>query len=160
MDYLDTRSRESRLEAEYAQSESEYQKLVALQATFASQSGATELSKKVEKIHQKWSDASIMSAVMLNEYTKGSDYINPKVVISNISLDPGKKLPSGLSLGTVNITLSADSIDRMVEYLTYLTTNSPYIFTLDTIDLPISAPSQRETGTIGISVALGVYYYE
>ena len=158
-EYMDTKIEKQTLEKTQTELKNELNALIALQATFAS-SGSTELTEKARKLDKRWSEADIMSAVMLNDYTKGSAYIPAPISISSITLDEGKKLPSGLSLGTINLSLTASDIDKVIDYLTYLTTNSGYVFTLDTINLPISSPSQKEVNNIGLAVNLGVYYYE
>lgn len=52
----------------------------------------------------------------------------------------------------------------VIDYITYLTTNVPYAFTLDTINLPIdTAPTEAlngNSGKLSLTLALGVYYYE
>lgn len=158
-EYMDTKTEKLTVENLKTESQKELDSLIALQASFAA-SGSTELTEKARKLDKKWNEAEIMSAVMLNDYTKGSTYIPAPIAISSISLNEGKKLPSGLSLGTINLSLTAWDIDKVIDYLTYLTTNSEYVFTLDTINLPISSPTQKETNNIGLTINLGVYYYE
>ncbi|MFZ2256468.1 MAG: hypothetical protein WAW59_06650 [Patescibacteria group bacterium] len=41
-----------------------------------------------------------------------------------------------------------------MNFLSYLTTNSSYVFTLDTISLPLSVPIQKEVNGIALSVSL------
>ncbi len=78
-----------------------------------------------------------MQTVMLNDFTKSSIGNPAHINISSISVDKGRKLPNGLSLGSVNIAIQATSVDDIVSYITYLTTASDFAFTLDNISLPI-----------------------
>jgi hypothetical protein len=158
-EYMDARTEAATATRLESEKKKDLDALIALQNSFAS-SGSTELVEKVKKLDKKWNEAQIMSAVMLTDYTKGSAYIPAPIEISSIVLDKGKKLPSGLSLGTVTLALTGKSIDDVVSFLTYLTMNSSYVFTLDSISLPLSVPVQKDVGDIGLGVTLGVYYYE
>lgn len=158
-DYMDARTQATAALRIETENKKNLDALIALQNSFTS-SGSTELAEKVKKLDKKWDKAQIMSAVMLTDYTKGAVYTPAPIEISSISLDKGKKLPSGLSLGTVNLALTGKSIDDVVNFLTYLTMNSSYVFTLDSISLPLSVPVQKDVGDVGLSVNLGVYYYE
>jgi len=152
-EYMDIRIESARADTLQSERQKELDALVALQSSFAS-SGSGELIEKVKKLNKKWDEAQVMSAVMLTDYTKGSLYLPAPIVIGNISLDPGKKLPSGLSLGTIKLSLTGKSIDDVVNFLSYLTSNSSYVFTLDTISLPLSVPIQKEVNGIALSVSL------
>ncbi len=142
--YMDARTQESASSKLQAERQKELTALAALQTSFSS-SGTTALTEKVKKLNKKWNEAQIMSEVMLTDYTKGSEYAPAPILISSIALDKGKKLPSGLSLGSVKISVSGRSVDDVIEFITYLTTTSSYVFTLDFISLPISAPAQKDT---------------
>ncbi len=134
--------------------------LKKMQALFAS-SGSTDITQKVKKYNHTLDTSDIMEAVMLNHYTKESSLSPASINIGSISIDNGKKLPSGLSLATVSLSLSADTPDQIVSYLTYLTTDSQFAFTIDNITLPLDTVSLNPgTSGVSLSIMLGVYYYE
>lgn len=64
-------------------------------------------------------------------------------------------------MATVSLSLSADTPDQIVDYLTYLTTESAFAFTIDNISLPLDTGNIAASTTgISLSITLGVYYYE
>ena len=136
--------------------------LLKIQAEFAS--GATsDIAKKVEKINKKFEASDIMETIMLNDFTKTGVGTDAKIAIGSISVDKWAKLPSGLSLGHVSFNVSGTDMYDVIDYITYLTTNSSYAFTLDDIILPIdTAPSESLTngGKFSLALSLGIYYYE
>lgn len=142
-EYMDSRTQMASVQLSQKEKQRNLDALIELQQTFAN-SGSTDLSDRVKKINKTWDEAGIMTAIMLNDYTKGSEFAPAPVLVNTISLDTGKKLPSGLSLGTIQLSLTTRSIDDIISYLTYLTTSTSYVFTLDTISLPISVPVQKE----------------
>ena len=157
--YMDARTEQASSVRIQAERQKELTALTDLQASFSS-SGTTALTERVKKLNKKWNEAAVMSEVMLTEFTKWSEFVWAPILISSISLDKGKKLPSGLSLGSVKLSVTWRSVDDVINFLTYLTTASSYVFTLDSISLPISAPVQKETDWVSLSLDLGVYYYE
>lgn len=44
--------------------------LMRLKQSIESATGTTEMTEKVKKLASKWSEADIISSVMLNDYTK------------------------------------------------------------------------------------------
>ncbi len=131
-----------------------------MQALFAS-TGSSDIKAQVDRYKNKFNPSDIMETVMVNNYTKNSLLTPASINIANINIDAGHKLPSGLSLGTVGITLSADTPDQIIDYITYLTTESRLAFTIDSITLPLDTANIAPTTTgISLSITLGVYYYE
>ena len=131
-----------------------------MQAIFAG-SGASDLKAQVDKYKNKFNTSDIMEAVMLNKHTKETALSPASINIGSIDIEPGRKLPNWLSLGTVALTLSADTPDQIVGYLTDLTTDSRFAFTIDSISLPLDTASIAPVSTgVSLSITLGVYYYE
>lgn len=98
---------------------------------------------------------------MLNKYTKSTALTPAAINIWGISVSEGNKLPSGLSFGTVTMNISADSPEQIVDYITYLTTESSLPFTIDSINLPLDTANTNQNPTaISLSITLWVYYYE
>lgn len=131
-----------------------------MQALFAG-TGSSDIKARVDKYKNKFNTSDIMETVMVNNYTKNSPLTPASISIASINIDAGRKLPSGLSLGNVALSLSADTPDQIIDYLTYLTTESRFAFTIDSITLPLDTASIAPTTTgISLSITLGVYYYE
>ena len=131
-----------------------------MQALFAG-TGSSDLKAQVDRYKNKFNTSDIMETVMVNRYTKETTLTPASIRVGAISIDPGRKLPSGLSLGTIGLSVSADTPDQIVDYLTYLTTESRLAFTIDSISLPLDTANVAPTTTgFSLSITLGVYYYE
>jgi hypothetical protein len=103
--YMDARTQEATSVRLQAERQKELSALTALQTSFSS-SGTSALTERVKKLNKKWNEAGIMSEVMLTDYTKGSEFAAAPILISSVALDKGKKLPSGLSLGSVKLSVT------------------------------------------------------
>lgn len=68
-DYLNREVKIATIEREKADKKKVLDGLIAMQKTFAA-SGVTDISAKVAKLNQKFDTSNIMSAVMLNDYTR------------------------------------------------------------------------------------------
>ena len=135
--------------------------LKKLQSEFLS-GGVTDLGKKIQKLDQKITTTELMRSVMINDYTRPNGLQTAPITVSNISVDKGNKLPNGLSLAQVQVSIQGASLTDIVNYITYLTQESNYSFILDELSLPIdTAPEDAalERG-FGLGLTLGVYYYE
>ncbi len=160
VNYVDTSVQIATIEKTKSEKTTKSEAIKKMQALFAG-SGSSDIKAKVEKYKNKFDTSRIMSTVMLNKYTASSTLTPPAINISSINIDTGRRLPSGLSLGTVSVSLSADTPDQIVDYLTYLTTESPLAFTIDSIALPLDTANIAPSTTgISLSITLGVYYYE
>lgn len=158
--YIDTSIEVAKNEQIKAEKQNKINEIKAMQAQFAS-SGSSELKDKVRKYNHSFNTSDIMEAVMVNKYTKSSTLTPAAITIGSFSVDKGKKLPSGLSLANVSITVTGDTPDQIIDYITYLTTESAFAFTIDSISLPIdTASTGQEATTTSLSLSLGVYYYE
>lgn len=160
--YIDTKTQLFNIQTEHQSKQKELDTLVALQKEFASSSGSAEVIEKVKKLDQKFEADRIMSAVMLNDFTRPSTLWQPRISISSISVDKGSQLPNGLSLGSVWVGVSARTVDDMVDFITHLTQSSEYAFTIDSITLPINTALENEQDFwwISLGLSLGVYYFE
>lgn len=128
--------------------------LLAIQKSLASSSGSTEIIEKVKKLDQKFDVSNIMATVMLNDYTRPTAISRPKISIASIAVDEGSKLPSGLSLGNVSLSLSSTSVDDMIDFITYLTKSSNYLFTIDSISLPIDTTDTANSAGVSLNIGL------
>jgi hypothetical protein len=159
-EYLNSEVQLTMIEQQKVDKQKSLDELIAMQQNFAS-SGITEISQKIQKLDQKFSASDIMETVMLNEFTKATTILQPRIEITSINVSEGNKLPNGLSLGLVNLALSALSVDDMIEYITYLTQSSRFAFTIDSISLPIDTTKANPLNTgVSLSLTLGIYYYE
>lgn len=141
---------------------SERDALEKIQAQF--NSGATsDIMKRVEQLNKKFVVSDIMEAVMINDYTKTTLSSWARISIGNISVNKWTKLPNGLSLGQVSVGVSGSDMYSVIDFITYLTTTSPYAFTIDSISLPIDTDVTQaltNNGQYSLSLSLGLYYYE
>lgn len=151
----------STLEKKFTQKEKDYNDILLIKEKWNSGT-LNDISARVKKLGRKFNTSDIMQTVMLNDFTKSSIGNPAHINISSISVDKGRKLPNGLSLGSVNIAIQATSVDDIVSYITYLTTASDFAFTLDNISLPIDTnPGEGDVILwYGLTLSLGVYHYE
>lgn len=134
-----------------------------LRAQAESTQNNPELARDIEKIKKEFSESDILQAILINNFTRvnaASTATTAPVVVSQVSLNPGNKLPNGLHYGTVQITLNSHSVNEVIRYLTYLTTDAPFAFTIGDITLPIDTNQAQVVGTISVPVTLGIYYYK
>jgi hypothetical protein len=158
--YTDTRVEISGLEKTKSEKISKINAIKNMQAIFAG-SGSNDLKVRVQKYTHPYNTSDIMASVMLNKYTASSTLTPAAINISSINVDTGRKLPNWLSMATVSLSLSADTPDQIVDYLTYLTTESAFAFTIDSISLPLDTGNiAANTTGVSLAIALGVYYYE
>lgn len=158
--YLDKSSTLSVLEKTKEEKQKQINIIKDMQTLFAG-SGSSEFKTKVNKFNHPFNTSDIMEVVMLNKYTKSTALTPAAINIWGISVSEGNKLPSGLSFGTVTMNISADSPEQIVDYITYLTTESSLPFTIDSINLPLDTANTNQNPTaISLSITLWVYYYE
>jgi hypothetical protein len=158
--YTDTSIKIATLEKTKSEKTTKIDAIKKMQAQFAG-SGSSDLKARVGKYTHPYNTSDIISAVMINKYTASSTLSPAAIDISSINVSLGHKLPSGLSLATVALSLSADTPDQIVDYLTYLTTESTHAFTIDSISLPLDTGNiAANTTGVSLAITLGVYYYE
>lgn len=118
------------------------------------------LIKKISKDFQ-WTD--ILREVMLNNRFVGTQQFPAKVLISQISIDRGKALPSGIFQWKISMNIAAREVDAIVEYLSHLTHLDNFAFSLSDINLPLDTRLDggipQKDKLISLPVTLGVYYY-
>ncbi len=120
-----------------------------------------ERRDRIDKLEKKYDTSEIMSAVMLSDFTKDSTDGSARIVIGSINVWKWKKLPNGLSLGSVWVSIQWKTVADIIDFITSLTQQAGYVFTIDNISLPIdTAPEDAPVWSYGLSLSLGVYYYE
>jgi hypothetical protein len=160
VEYVDTNTQVVALEKSKAEKQKKIDEIVAMQQLF-SWTGMTEVKSKVQKYNHPFDTSNLMEAVMVNKFTKASALSPAQISIGGITVDKWRKLPSGLSLGTVSVSVSAETPDQIIDYITYLATESSYAFTIDSIVLPLdTAIAAQDNKWLTLSLSLGVYYYE
>lgn len=158
--YIENKSVISSLEKEQAKLTQEYESLKAIKDNIGSVLSPEKL-ERIQKLAKKYDTSDIMSTVLLNNFTKDSANESALISISSISVSKWKKLPNGLSLGNVAISFQGKTIADIITFITYLAQSTDYVFTLDSISLPIdTAPESVMAGSYGMSIGLWVYYYE
>ncbi len=163
-DYVASSAQVSALETKAKEKENELKILSDLQAQFSDSKVESALKKKISRYNKTFNEADIMEMMMvkppqLRANTDGTY----NLMVSAFGVDKGKKLPNGLSLASVNISLQARDVDTLVDYITYLTNqDSETAFTIDSITLPIDTnPDETKSiGGINMSLSLGMYYYQ
>lgn len=157
-DYVSYAAQVNALETKAKEKEGELKILSDLQAQFADTKVDSPLKKKINRYNKEFDEANIMEMVMvkppqLRANTDGTY----NLMISSFGVDKGKKLPSGLSLASVNISLQARDIDVLVDYITTLTNEySDTAFTIDGITLPIDTKPDETKPAEGISMNLSL----
>lgn len=120
-----------------------------------------EKQARIAKLAKPYNTSDIIEIIMINNFTKESASQWASINISSVSVWEWKKLPNGLSLWTVNIALQWKTVADIIAYITALTQDSAYAFTLDNISLPIdTAPETTTSGGYALNISLWVYYYE
>lgn len=158
--YVDTSIQISALEKTKSEKEKKINEIKAMQAMFAS-SGSSDLKEKVKKYSHTFNTSDIMEAVMLNKFTRATQLTPASIEIGSISIGKGSKLPNWLSLASVSVNITGDTPAQIIQYITYLTTESPFAFTIDSISLPLdTASASADATTTSLSLSLGMYYYE
>lgn len=158
---IDISTQVTTLASENIQKQTEYDRLKKVAGQLAS--GATDdMTHRVALLDKRFSVSDIMESIMINKYTATQSGSLPLIEVGNISVSRGSKLPSGISLGQVQVSITAKDVTAIIDYITYLTTQSAYAFTLDTITLPIDTDIAASTAAspLALTLAIGVYYYE
>ena len=137
---------------------SEYDALIAIRDNTNNQNlNATMTTKILEKFDR----ANIISEVMFNDYTREGFGTNPRISIGGISVSDPSRLPNGLSFSSVSVAVQGKTIDEIVNYITFLTTETKYAFTLENISLPIdTSPEWDLPDGYGMSLSFGIYTFE
>ncbi len=158
--YTDKKIQVLSLENAKQERQSKINEIKKIQDLFA-WTGSNDIKAKVQKYNKPFDSSNIMEVVMVNKFTKFTDLSPASVNVGNISVDKWRKLPSGLSMANVSVTISADNPNQIIEYITYLTTESPLAFTIDSINLPLDTSVLPEDNSgLSVTIALWVYYYE
>lgn len=158
--YIDTNITISNLEKSKAEKQKKIDEITAMQRIFTG-SGSSEIKSKVQKYNHVYSTSDILESVMVNKFTKASEFTPSSINVGSISVDKWRKLPSGLSLANISVVVSADTPDMIIDYITYLTTESNFAFTIDSINLPLDTASAAQNNKwLSLSLSLWVYYYE
>ncbi len=124
-------------------------------------SWSSEIKSKVTKYNHEFDSSYIMEEVMLNKFTKWTSLTPPQVSIWTITLDKWQKLPSGLSLANVSIAVSADTPDQIIDYIMYLTNESRYAFSIDSVNIPLDTwVEAQDKKWLTLNLSFWVYYFE
>lgn len=161
--YTDREAEIVKLEKKMTDATEEADALATLQKQLTEKWDTSEIKKKVLKYNHPYNEADIMEMVMVKPpQTQPNPDSTYNLIVKSFSIEKGKHLPSGLSLGNVSVSIEANSVDTIVSYLTYLTQNSPMAFTIDQITLPIDTrpDGTDKTQWLSLTLTLGIYYFD
>ncbi|GAB0174530.1 MAG: hypothetical protein HHAS10_04090 [Candidatus Altimarinota bacterium] len=157
VEYVNSKANIMKLESNLDALNNEYESLLTVKNS--TDNGSGDLLTK--KILEKFDRAGIISVVMFNEFTKEDFGDNPKISIGGISLTDPSRLPNGLSQSTISIAIQGRTIDEIVDYISYITTQTQYAFTLGDISLPIDTdPEGNLPDGYSMSLTFGIYTFE
>lgn len=133
-----------------------------LQDVYKNAGTGSTLATQIQKINKDFVESEIMQAILLNTFTVASSVSTnaAPIVVNQVTLDKGNKLPNGIYYGKATLNLVGQSTDSIVDYLTYLTTVTPFAFTLSDITLPIDTAPTDTSKEVTTPVTLGIYYYK
>lgn len=81
------------------------------------------------------------------------------VLVQDINMDKWQKLPNGLNLAWVSISVTAKNLTELNKYLTYLTDKTSNIrFVIKSVSFPLN--SENTSSAVSASISLGMYYFE
>lgn len=155
--YIDAKANNMKLEWNLESLSKEYDSLMAIK----NNTDTSANSVLTKKILEKFNRADIISAVMFNDFTKKGFGNNAPISIASISVSDPSRLPNGISQSNVSVSIQGKTIDEIVDYITYLTTETNYAFTLENISLPIdTSPEWNLPDGYSMSLSFGIYTYE
>jgi hypothetical protein len=136
INYIESSARETKMTSQYDALSGEYEKLLSI--SNSASGGLSEIEKKkIEKIGRKYDRSTVMETILLSQYTRDTPEAPAPISISSLTLSDPTKLPNGLLLTRASISLKGNTVDAIIDYITYLTTETPYAFTIEDISLPI-----------------------
>lgn len=121
------------------------------------------LKDQVIRYQKSFNPNEIMELVLMNSFTSPDPTTGEyNLVVTNITIGSGTKLPNGLSKASVSISTEVKSIDFLLNYITYLLKSEKVALGINTISLPIDTADMTEPPTWGYSIPLEfeLYYYE
>jgi hypothetical protein len=160
MSYIESSDKETKAMYQYEALSSEYEKLLSIKNN--SSGGLSEVEKqKIEKISKNYDRSTVMETMLLSQHTRDTADTPASISIGSVTLSDPTKLPNGLMLTRASISLRGNTVDKIIDYITYLTTETPYAFTIEEISLPIDTAPEGEIPTgYSLSLSLGIYSYE
>ncbi len=81
------------------------------------------------------------------------------ISIASFSVSRGEKSPNGLSLATVSLSLKAEDISALSNYLNYLTNSkaNKRSYVIKNISFPLDTTKNE---AVSVNLSLGMYYFE
>lgn len=139
----------------------EYNSLKNMSESIKNGNIASEVKAKIEKIKNPIKLNELYKTTMLNPLTIAEGINEPAITVSSVSIGEKQKLPNGLSLTSVSISVRGKTQSDIIQYITYLTKDTPYLFALDNISLPLDTrPDGEIEWASSLSFSLGAYSYE
>jgi hypothetical protein len=156
-EYIEAKAKTITIEKQLSDRQAYHAELSKKKAELANNASLRLLQAKYAKPFQ---EEKIMRTLLVNQYTTSLDSYN-KVIINNIGLGKGSKLPNGLSYGTVGLTIQTKTLETLEGFIEdIIINNSEYTFVIDTISLPLDTSGEQVTDGYILPLSLGIYYYE
>lgn len=106
------------------------------------------LKDQVIRYQKSFNPNEIMELVLMNSFTSPDPTTGEyNLVVTNITIGSGTKLPNGLSKASVSISTEVKSIDFLLNYITYLLKSEKVALGINTISLPIDTADMTEPPT-------------
>jgi hypothetical protein len=96
------------------------------------------LKEQVARYTRALDPNEIMRTVLLNNYTSPDPTTGEyRLLITNVTVGSGSKLPNGLSKASVTVNTEVTSVNELLQYITYLLSSKTVAFSIRNITLPI-----------------------
>lgn len=118
-----------------------------------------KLKEQVDRYKKPFDPTEVMREIFLNYHTKPlSGYT---LIITGVEIGKGTKLPSGLTRSLISVQTQSTSLDALIAYIDYLTSESRIPFVIHNITLPLdTSMSEATSGGYSVPLQFELYYYE
>jgi hypothetical protein len=124
-----------------------------------------ESQKKLEAIRAEVTTAAVQADLVRYAGSFREDALYDSIFegardlkVGSVALSKGSQLPNGLSFGTIALSIQTPDIPALNRYLDYLTSrDSTRRYVIQSVSFPYT-PGM--TGSFGVGLSLGLYYYE
>lgn len=138
------------LETTHKEATEKKQALEKLQTMVKDTEGNTGLRTDIERYGSEFREDTIIDSIFAP--------ING-VNIANISMSKGEKAPNGLSVANITLSLKAEDIGSLNNYLDYLTNSktNKKSYIIKNLSFPLDTTRNEP---ISVSLVIGMYYFE
>lgn len=138
------------LEATKKEASEKKQSLQKLQATVQNIETSVELQSDIERYAGDFREDVIFDSIFTP--AKG-------ISIATVSLSKGEKMPNGLSLATISVSLKAQDTNVLGEFLNYLTKSeiNKKSYIINSLTFPLDTTKNE---AVSVNMELAMYYFE